>query len=215
MEMLDESGEGLWEEEMECDAKECEVWMDFLEIHIMPTSQEFSEEAIPTEQKGYEILGMHTSEEEKREKGAETDEMVTDMKVDQKKNVGEGKRAKWGPVQADRSTRIQNDGRTSLEKAKDNKKKGDLEELYSKGNTRKTDKHVNSKHLHKIACTVGIDLGSTDQEVEGNLEVCSEFNISRANRNPNTAVGSVGCEHTNQYGEACAHHSCNGTEDEI
>jgi hypothetical protein len=43
-----------------------------------------------------------------------------------------------------------------LEKAKDNKRKGDLQELYSKGNNRKTAEHANSKHLHKIACTVGV-----------------------------------------------------------
>jgi hypothetical protein len=53
----------------------------------------------------------------------------------------DAKRNKWGPVIAERrSLRIQNDGRTSLEKAKDNKKKEDLEEVYNKGKRKNSSK---------------------------------------------------------------------------
>jgi hypothetical protein len=41
---LDESGEGLWE--MEVDTEECEAWRDFMEVlptGIMPTTQELSD----------------------------------------------------------------------------------------------------------------------------------------------------------------------------
>jgi hypothetical protein len=44
MEMLDESGEGLWE--MEVDTEECEAWRYFMEVlptGIMPTTQELSD----------------------------------------------------------------------------------------------------------------------------------------------------------------------------
>jgi hypothetical protein len=48
------------------------------------------------------------------------------------KKIGNRKK-KWGPILAERrSTRIRNDGRTSMEKAKD-KKKEDLEDPYKKG----------------------------------------------------------------------------------
>jgi hypothetical protein len=46
IEMLDESGVSMWEEEMEANSEEGEVWRDFMEVlpsDIMPTTQELSE----------------------------------------------------------------------------------------------------------------------------------------------------------------------------
>jgi hypothetical protein len=58
-------------------------------------------------------------------------------------STDKGKKAKWGPVIPERrSTRIRNDGRTSLEKAKDNKKNEDVEDVYMKGKTSKPKKSL-------------------------------------------------------------------------
>jgi hypothetical protein len=96
------------------------------------------------------------------------------------KMLGEGKRIKWGSVLPERrSTRIMNDGITSLEKAKENKKKGDLEELYIKGKNAKPRKPTSSKHLLNVAKSIGVDLGKDEIEVKNNLEVCPEFDLQR------------------------------------
>jgi flagellar motor component MotA len=44
---------------------------------------------------------------------------------------------KWVPILVEMSTRIRNDGRTSLEKAQVQKKKEDLDDIYCKGKTKK------------------------------------------------------------------------------
>jgi hypothetical protein len=50
-----------------------------------------------------------------------------------------GSRKKWGPIYPERkSTRIQDDGRTMMEKAQDNKRRDDVEGDYGKGNTKKS-----------------------------------------------------------------------------
>jgi hypothetical protein len=114
------------------------------------------------ERQGYVILDRKIAERGMEENGEEK-ESVEDKKRGKKKGGAEGKRDKWGPVQVERrSTRIQNDGRTSLEKATANKKKGDLEEFYLKGNNKKDVKSINSKHLHNLASVVGVVLGNND-----------------------------------------------------
>jgi hypothetical protein len=75
---------------------------------------------------GYFIPDMHMLQR-LTEKG----QLKVDRKGRKKPSEG-GKRSKWGHVVPERSSRIANDGRTSLEKAKENKKKEDLEENYAK-----------------------------------------------------------------------------------
>jgi hypothetical protein len=89
--------------------------------------------------------------------------------------IGGPKKNKWGPVVLERSTRIRNDGRTSLEKAKENKKKEDLEGIHIKGKKSKAGKLDNLKHLLNVAKVVGVDLGENEIEIRNNLKACSDF----------------------------------------
>jgi hypothetical protein len=101
----------------------------------------------------------------------------------ERKRVAEGKRSKWGPVLAERrSLRIQNDGRISLKKAKDNKKKEDLEEVYNKGKRKKPIKNNSSKNLLSVASSLGVDMGKDELDVEENLELCTRFDKERKAR---------------------------------
>jgi hypothetical protein len=97
-----------------------------------------------------------------------------------KKMLGTGKRTKWGLViPKRRSTIIRNDGRTSLEKAKKNKRKEDLEEFYIKGKSNKPRSPTSSKHLINVAKSIGVDIGKDEIEIENNLEACLEFEWQR------------------------------------
>jgi hypothetical protein len=95
-------------------------------------------------------------------------------------------KSKWGPILAERSIRIRNDGRTSLDKAQEQKKKEDLEDIYAKG---KSKKHLkDSKNFLQIATKVGVDLGVSEAEKESNLQLCVNFHNSR-NANKTDEVG--------------------------
>jgi hypothetical protein len=80
-----------------------------------------------------------------------------------------------------RSTRISNDGRTSMEKAQDNKKKEALEENYTKGKAKRTMNPITSKHVLNIVDVVDISLGRDEGEVAISLESCLEHNEIRSN----------------------------------
>jgi hypothetical protein len=155
-------------------------------------SEEMKESQV--ERQGYVIPDRQMAERG-MEENSEEKESVEDKKRGKKKAGAEGKRAKWGPVQAERrSTRIQNDGRTSLEKTTTNKKKGDLEEFYLKGNNKKAVKSINSKHLHNLASVVGVVLGNNDIEMERNLVMCVEFNNERVEKDNSSAQRCHGLE---------------------
>jgi hypothetical protein len=99
--------------------------------------------------------------------------------LEEKKEAEKGKRTKLGPVIPERSTRIANDGRASLEKAKQNKKKEDLDDIYRKG---KTSKHKNSslsKKIVDVSISIGVDTGKTENIVDNNLNISVEFSESR------------------------------------
>jgi hypothetical protein len=71
--------------------------------------------------------------------GMGEDELTTQGQ--QMDNKIEGKKTKLGHMKAERRiSRIRNDGRTSLEKAQDQKKKEDLEDAYNKGKSKKCSK---------------------------------------------------------------------------
>jgi hypothetical protein len=92
-----------------------------------------------------------------------------------------GKKNKWGLVKAKRrSIRIRNDERTSLEKAQEQKKQEDLEDVYMKGKNRKPDKLSTSKHLINVCLVVGVDLGDKEEVVEENFGACIEFDKGRS-----------------------------------
>jgi hypothetical protein len=90
-----------------------------------------------------------------------------------------------------RSTRIRNDGRTSLEKAQEQKKKEDLEDNYTKGKNKKSCKTSTFKHLLNVASCVGVDMGSNKIEVDKNLEVVCHFASSRASSSNGNASTSI------------------------
>jgi hypothetical protein len=115
------------------------------------------------------------------------------------KRQAKGKKPKWGPIFAERrSTRVKHDGRTSLEKAKDNKKKDEVDMNYNKGK-KKSSKPLNDKHLLHVTKTVGVDLGSEVDVIEYNLEACRQFDDHRVDKkaiisqgdNASEIVGSV------------------------
>jgi hypothetical protein len=90
-----------------------------------------------------------------------------------------------------RSTRIRNDGRTSLEKDADNKKKVDLEENYNRGKIKKTSKSANSKHLVHIASNVGVNLGNDVEMIDQNIDACKKFEKGMSNKRTNTPEGGA------------------------
>jgi hypothetical protein len=97
-------------------------------------------------------------------------------------NRAEGKKTKWGHVKAEgRSSRIRNDGRTSLEKAHDQKKE-DQQHSCNKGKSKKPSKISHTKQLKSVPETVGVDMGSDSLMVEENIHTCIEFD-SRRNSN--------------------------------
>jgi hypothetical protein len=84
---------------------------EILSMEIMPSPKELLELNQQEGGSGYTIPS-----------GSDHDEKGKDAK---KSEGAESKKSKWCPVKGERrSTRISNDGRTSMEKAKDNKKKG-------------------------------------------------------------------------------------------
>jgi hypothetical protein len=80
-----------------------------------------------------------------------------------------------------RSSRIINDGRTSLEKANDKKKKEDLEDNYNKGKSSKTDKPTNSRML-KVVDKIGISLGVDEGMVNSCLDSCVRLEENRSEK---------------------------------
>jgi hypothetical protein len=103
-----------------------------------------------------------------------------------------------------RSTRIRYDGRTSLEKAQEQKKKEDLEDNYTKGKNKKSCKTSTFKHLLNVASSVGVDMGSNKIEVDKNLEVVCHFASSKAsssNGNASTSIGSASDAKMNEQGK--------------
>jgi hypothetical protein len=116
---------GLWL----LDPEERKAWSDFMEVlpaDILPTTQELTDPN-HVERQGYVIPDKQVPEEDVigNTEGEKKD--AGDNELGKERFGAEGKRSKWGPVLAERkSTIIQNDGRTSLEKAKDNKKKRSL-----------------------------------------------------------------------------------------
>jgi hypothetical protein len=143
---------------------------------------------------GYDIPGLGPFVVGSDKKKDETDVGVNSQRQ-QKKGRTRGKRNKWGPVQVERrSTRFKNDGRTSLEKAQENKKKMDLEELYNKGKNKKPSKNLNSKHLINVASVIGVDLGDGKGTIEENLDVCVQFDEDKLKHSLNPTNGGVGCK---------------------
>jgi hypothetical protein len=116
------------------------------------------------------------------------------------RNFWQYKRGAWVPVKAKRrSTRIRNDGRTSLEKAQDQKKREDLEEACNAG--KKRVRNSNSHKFLNIASYVGIDLGEDKEKVEENVNTCMEFDKKRGNKRTPTIEGggvAVECEMNNK-----------------
>jgi hypothetical protein len=78
-----------------------------------------------------------------------------------------------------------------MEKAKENKKKGDLEDNYNKGKTRNSSRSNSSKHVFNIIDDVGIKLGPDENEIAENLEACLELNKSLNKAEVSRTVGSV------------------------
>jgi hypothetical protein len=78
-----------------------------------------------------------------------------------------------------KSTRIQNDGRTTLEKPQDNKKRVELEENYPKGKNRKSHKSTSAKLFMEVGKVVDIDLGENDDEMSSILDTCVGFERNR------------------------------------
>jgi hypothetical protein len=110
-----------------------------------------------------------------------------DIRGQVKKERGVRKTSKWGPILPERrSTMIVNDGRSSLEKANDNKKK---EDNYTQGKKKKVCKPVQSKYLLDVAGAVGVDLGGCELELQDNLIVCSKFERGRKRENIVNLVG--------------------------
>jgi prophage antirepressor-like protein len=96
---------------------------------------------------------------------------------------------KWVPILVEMSTRIRNDGRTSLEKAQVQKKKEDLDDIYCKGKTKKSHKSSAVNNLTRLAKTIGVNLGESSEMVENNLEVCVNFDEARLGVRVNTPGG--------------------------
>jgi hypothetical protein len=101
------------------------------------------------------------------------------------------KKNKWGPIRGERSTRLANDSRHAMEKAKENKKKGDLEDNYNKGKTRNSSRINSSKHVFNIIDVVSIKLGPNENEIAAKLEACLELNKSLNKAEVSRTVGSV------------------------
>jgi hypothetical protein len=109
-------------------------------------------------------------------------ERVSEMVASAERGKG-SKKSKWGPVQAERrSSRIQSDGRSSLEKAKSNKRKGDLEENYIKDNNNRPSNSLSRGQVMSIANSVGADLGRSEEEVDANNNACRVFDNSRTRK---------------------------------
>jgi hypothetical protein len=106
--------------------------LEILPGEILPSVHELGMCPSKECEQGYSIPDAKENLKNKSQEGAQG-ERKSEMLVST--DLGKGsKKSKWGPGQAGRrSSRIQNDERTSLEKAKANKKKGDLEENYTKG----------------------------------------------------------------------------------
>jgi hypothetical protein len=168
MEMLDENGEAIWEES--------DINMDWTETMVSTPDEE-----VAMGQTGDGGFGKSEDvDQQEKEKGGG----VGKVQGGNQKKPKVGQKNKWGVVVGEwRSTRIRNDGRTSLEKAQDQKKKGALEDIYNKG------KHNSAIHLN-IARQVGVDLGRDEQSVENNLQICMEFAQDKKNSRLN---GKVAC----------------------
>jgi hypothetical protein len=148
--------------------------MDSLPAEILPSAQEMSDMQVD-EEGGYNIPLEKEVDTHERD---QVEGRLGDMKTDSK-NLNEGKKSGWGPIFVERrSTRIREDGRTTMEKAKDNKKKEDLEENYTNGKKRSS-KPMNDKHLLHVVKSVGVDLGSEVEAIEYNLKACCQFDDNR------------------------------------
>jgi hypothetical protein len=160
MEMIDENGEAGSEVGMEED--QAEDWLDMLDSlpnDVLSTPQEITgivQDGSQQLGQGYIIPELQPTIEVNRTKAGESGQLGFEKKLPEG-----GKRSTWGPVvPKPRSSRIANDGRTSLEKAKENKKKEDLEENYAKGKSTLNKKALNSKQLVNVANSVGVSLGT-------------------------------------------------------
>jgi hypothetical protein len=154
----------------------------------MLSVQEFAEESHG---------GFSIQEYKEQRDGGSGGKVETGLSQDAKTGA---KRGAWGPVKAKRrSTRIRNDGRTSLEKAQDQKKREDLEEACNAG--KKRVRNSNSHKFLNIASYVGIDLGEDKEKVEENVNTCMEFDKKRGNKRTPTIEGggvAVECEMNNK-----------------
>jgi hypothetical protein len=115
--------------------------LDNMSGDIMPTTKEMTEEMQEGGVHGYVTPAMEETERGHECAGLTEEGPIGNQTTGKMRGGVDAKRNKWGPVVAERrSLRIQNDGRTSLEKAKDNKKKEDLEEVYNKGKRKNSSK---------------------------------------------------------------------------
>jgi hypothetical protein len=172
--------------EMDLDDKMKDI-LATLPMDVLPSSQEYGEIGNINTLQGYNILEIG------KDHGAEAERVEGDSQEEKKGELGEKKKGKWGPVVAERrSNRIRNNGRSFLEKAQENKKREDLEGNYNKGKAKKPCRNRSAKYRIHVASSVGISLGKSDREVEGNVKICSELASRNSEENVNTTVGDVG-----------------------
>jgi hypothetical protein len=184
IEMVGECGTNMMEEDesgQECTDVSMQEVLEILPEEILPTVHELGTGPSEECEQGYSIPEVKENLENKSQEGAQG-ERELEMLIDT--DLGKGsKKSKWGPVQVRRrSSRIQNDGRTSLEKAKPNKKKGDLEENYTKGKNDKPSNSLSRKQVMGIAKSVGVDLGKSEGEIDANINACRFFYNSRTRK---------------------------------
>jgi hypothetical protein len=144
MELIDENGENMWEENLE-EKQDGEEMFDTdimvsLPMEILPSTQDIADEVQQEGCGGFFIPELRVGQTRTNEdSGMGEDELTTQGQ--QMDNKIEGKKTKLGHMKAERRiSRIRNDGRTSLEKAQDQKKKEDLEDAYNKGKSKKFSK---------------------------------------------------------------------------
>jgi hypothetical protein len=182
MEMMKENGEMGWDSEDEPRQQGQDISMkNVLEVLSME---------IMTSHEG--LFGMSQQEGGARYDIPNGPDQSGGKAEGEKSEEAVKKKNKWGPIRGERrSTRLANDSRPAMEKTKENKKKGDLEDNYNKGKTRNSSRSNSSKHVFNIIDAVGIKLGPDENKIAENLEACLELNKSLNKAEVSRTVGSV------------------------
>jgi hypothetical protein len=162
--MIRENVENIWEEDVDImkNVDKRDV-METLLVDLLGAVQELAKEA--------KKVGMARSDTYQEQGG----DAENEAKEEHPNMKHEGKKKMWGPIKVERrSTRIINDGTSSLEKTNDKKKMEDLGDNYNKGKPGKASRS-NASRILNLADKIGISLGGDEGKVDSYLDDCLQF----------------------------------------